>query len=99
MENYIHYEAINEAFELSLETNYSNFDDVPTLVAIAVHEASESTKAWHEINDKKRGQKESKAKKKLNREAINCMTPARLTQVDPGDEVRLWLREISQYIL
>ncbi|MDP2503727.1 ATP-binding protein [Vibrio splendidus] len=99
MENYIHYEAINEAFDLSLETNYSDFDDVPTLVAMAVHEASESTRAWHEINDKKRGQKESKAKKKLNREAINCMTPARLTLVDPADEVRCWLREVSQYVL
>lgn len=99
MENYIHYEAINEAFELSLKNNYSDFDDVPTLVAMAVHEASESTREWHEINDKKRGQKESKVKKKLNREAINCMTPSRLTQVDHADEVRSWLREISQYVL
>ena len=98
MENYIHYEAINEAFDLSLDSNYSNFDDVPTLVAIAVHEASESTKDWNELNDKKRGQKESKAKKKLNRDAIDYMTPVRLTEVDPEDEVRLWLREISQYI-
>ncbi|ELK2076978.1 ATP-binding protein [Vibrio alginolyticus] len=98
MENYIHYEAINEAFELSLTSNYSDFDDVPTLVAIAVHEASESTKEWDEVNEKKRGQKESKAKKKLNREAISCMSPVRLTQVDPADEVRTWLREISQYI-
>nr|WP_304945120.1 AAA family ATPase [Vibrio campbellii] len=98
MENYIHYEAINEAFDLSLDSNYSNFDDVPTLVAIAVHEASESTKDWNELNDKKRGQKESKAKKKLNRDAIDYMTPVRLTEVDLEDEVRLWLREISQYI-
>ncbi|MEZ8056081.1 ATP-binding protein [Vibrio atlanticus] len=99
MENYIHYEAINDTFALSLDSNYSSFDDVPTLVAIAVHEASESTKLWDELNDKKRGQKESKAKKKLNREALSCMTPARLTQVDPEGEVRLWLREISQYVL
>lgn len=99
MENYIHYEAINDTFALSLDSNYSSFDDVPTLVAIAVHEASESTKLWDDLNDKKRGQKESKAKKKLNREALSCMTPARLTQVDPEGEVRLWLREISQYVL
>ncbi|MCZ8500902.1 ATP-binding protein [Vibrio lentus] len=63
MENYVHYEAINEAFDLSLTSNYANFDDVPTLVAIAVHEASESTREWNEVSDKKRGQKESKAKK------------------------------------
>ena len=98
MENYIHYEAINEAFDLSLDSNYSNFDDVPTLVAIAVHGASESPKTWDELTDKKRGQKESKAKKKLNRDAIDNMTPVRLTEVDPEDEVRLWLREISQYV-
>ena len=98
MENYIHFQAINDAFDLNLENNFSNFDDVPTLVAIEVHNASETTKLWEEVNDKKRGQKESKAKKKLNREAISFMTPELLTEIDKDDEVRTWLKDISQYI-
>jgi hypothetical protein len=99
MENYINFEAINEGFGISLVENFAEFDDVPTLVAMAVHEASESTKTWNELIDKKRSQKESKAKKRLNREVISYMTPERLTQVDQHGEVRTWLREISQYIL
>ncbi|MFW1364156.1 ATP-binding protein [Vibrio parahaemolyticus] len=99
MENYINFEAINEGFGISLVDNFAEFDDVPTLVAMAVHEASESTKTWNELIDKKRSQKESKAKKRLNREVISYMTPERLTQVDQHGEVRTWLREISQYIL
>lgn len=99
MENYVHFEAINQVFDLNLSDNYEAFDDVPSLVAIAVHDASESTKAWGEINDKKRGQKESKAKKRLNREVIDYMTPELLSEVDQNDEVRSWLREISQHIL
>lgn len=95
MENYIHFEAINQEFKLSLTCNYENFDDVPNLVAQAVHEASESPNAWDDLDDEKRGQKEGKAKKRLNRGAINYMTSAHLSHIDPKDEVRTWLRKIS----
>ncbi|WP_299263223.1 ATP-binding protein [uncultured Psychrosphaera sp.] len=98
MENYIHFEAINEVFETTLTENFQAFDDVPTLVAQAVHEASGSTVPWDEVTDKKKGQKESKAKKRLNREAINNMTPERLSNIDPDGEVLSWLSEISRHL-
>jgi len=98
MENYIHYEAINAEFELQLTMNYNEFDDVPTLVAQAVHAASDSTTAWVDITDKKRGLKESKAKKRLNRGAIDNMTVEQLSEVDPHGEVIGWLRTISGYL-
>lgn len=98
MENYIHFEAINEEFEITLTENFQAFDDVPTLVAQAVHEASESTVPWDEVSDKKQGQKESKAKKRLNRGAINNMTPERLSNIDLDGEVISWLSEISRHL-
>lgn len=95
MENYIHFEAINQEFKLSLTCNYENFDDVPNLVAQAVHEASESPHAWDDLGEEKRGQKEGRAKKRLNRGAITYMTSAHLSHIDQKDEVRTWLRKIS----
>jgi putative ATP-dependent endonuclease of OLD family len=98
MENYIHFEAINEEFDINLTENFQAFDDVPTLVAKAVHDNSESTNLWDELSEKKRGQKESKAKKRLNRGAIENMTQERLNVVDPDGEVLSWLSEISRHL-
>lgn len=98
MENYLHYEAINFEFGLQLVSNYNDFDDVPFLVARAVHEASDSTIAWEEVSEKKRGQKESRAKKRLNRGAVDHMTSERLIEVDPSNEVVGWLRKIGDYL-
>ncbi|MFL0806535.1 MAG: ATP-binding protein [Oceanobacter sp.] len=95
MENYIHFEAINEEFEIQLTENFQPFDDVPTLVAKAVHEASESTVAWDNLDEKKQGKKESKAKKRLNRGSISYMTLDRLNNVDSDGEVLTWIRAIS----
>jgi len=98
MENYIHFEAINQEFEIQLTENFQPFDDVPSLVAKAVHEASESTAAWEDLDEKKQGKKESKAKKRLNRGAIENMTLERLNNVDSDGEVLTWLGEISVHL-
>lgn len=98
MENYIHFEAINEEFELQLTENFCSFDDVPVMVAKAVHDASESTVDWDDLDEKKQGKKEGKAKKRLNRGAVSNMTMARLHGADPDGEVLTWLREISRHL-
>jgi len=98
MENYIHHEAINEEFGLTLTARFNDFDDVPALIAKAVHEASDSDVDWENVTDKKRSQKESKAKKRLNRGAIDRMTLPRLSEVDPNDEILSWVKEISTYL-
>lgn len=98
MENYIHFEAINEEFEIHLTENLQSFDDVPVLVAKVVHDASESTVGWEDLDEKKQSRKESKAKKRLNRGAVSNMTMARLHSADPDGEVLTWLREISKYL-
>lgn len=98
MENYIHFEAINEEFEIQLTENFCSFDDAPVMVAKVVHEASESTVDWGDLDEKKQGKKESKAKKRLNRGGVSNMTMARLHSADPDGEVLTWLREISRHI-
>ena len=99
MENYIHFEAINEEFEIQLTENFQAFDDVPVMVAKAVHDASQSTVDWEDLDEKKRDKKESKAKKRLNRAAVSNMTKVRLDSADPDGEVLTWLREISRHLL
>lgn len=98
MENYIHFEAINEEFEIQLNQNFQHFDDVPTLVAMAVHNASGSATVWANLDDKKKSQKESKAKKRLNRGAVKQMTLERLNNVDPDGEVLQWLNAIGRHL-
>jgi len=98
MENYIHFESINQEFNLQLTTNFQPFDDVPSLVAKAVHEASEAQGLWEDLEHKKRSEKESRAKKRLNRGAIKTMTIERLNNVDTDGEVLTWLSTISAHL-
>ena len=94
MENYIHPRVI-----ASILPNYCGngdpFEDVPELVARAIHEDSESTVAWNSLEEDKRGKKISQAKRRLNDEMAAQMTPELLTEIDPQDEVRKWLRMIG----
>jgi len=57
IENYLHPEAIKSV--RGLEIAFGDFDDVPMLVAKALHEASESTGSWDELSDEDRNKKES----------------------------------------
>ena len=96
-ENYIHVDAINEEFNIQI-VPFLAFDDVPLLVAEAVHTASESPHLWSTLDDKSKSHKESGAKKRLNRGAVSRMSAARLNTSDPGDDVRTWLRHINRYL-
>lgn len=98
MENYIHFEAINEEFGINLIENFQPFDDVPTMVAKAIHDASGSPTAWEDLDEKKRGKKESNAKKRLNRGAIKNMTLERLNSIDIDSDVLTWIRSISSHL-
>jgi len=96
LENYIHKDLIAAEYP-----NYAgagvDFEDVPTLFAQAVHEASDSEYRWVDIltDPEKLGKKVSSAKKRLCSEFAAKMTPELLTKVDPDGEVRGWLREIG----
>jgi putative ATP-dependent endonuclease of OLD family len=93
-ENYIHQQAILRVHP-NLTLTIEDFSSVPTIVAIALHERSESEVSWEDLTEEKRQKKISQAKSWLNREAVVHMTPQLLTEIDPDNEVRSWLTDIG----
>lgn len=104
MENYLHFEAINEAYvqqcnvDLGLRANFGDFDDVPAVIAELVHDASDSPNAWADLDVEIRGKKISKAKRILNHVASALMTNARIGDVDPVGDIRGWFEQMKQLI-
>ena len=96
MENLLHIDAIREEFGHA-PVGIAPFDDVPAVVAEMVHTAA-SPNPWATLDDEKRGKKISQAKRRLNRAVADRMTPVRLSASDSADEVRIWLRQIGQYL-
>jgi hypothetical protein len=101
IENYLHFEAINEAYAavcnigLGLAANFAEFDDVPARIAEMVHAASGSPKAWAALDAETKDEKMSKAKRILNDHAAARMTKARLDQVDPDGHVVSWFSDMK----
>ncbi|TIO76174.1 MAG: ATP-binding protein [Mesorhizobium sp.] len=101
MENYVHPDAISEGYAdnhiaIVLPPNFAPFDDVPTLVAQAVHAAT-SPNPWP-ADDETQRRKVSRAKHQINGAAMAKMTAQRFGQVDPNNEVRGWLLTIGQML-
>lgn len=96
MENYIHPDAIRTALGISIISG--DFVDVPALVAEQFHITSGSPVSWLSLDNEKRRKKISSAKRRLNTEAVEKMTPTLLTSIDPNSDVRNWLNEIRSII-
>jgi putative ATP-dependent endonuclease of OLD family len=102
MENLLHSEAIREAYRaneiaLDLPNVFADFDDVPTLVAQAVHAATART-PWPATEIRKCDQKVSRAKSMLNNGAVSKMNAARLAETDPTGEVLSWMEQIGRIV-
>ncbi len=101
MENYLHYDAINEAYTRvcnithGLAANFAAFDDVPVKIAEMVHAASGSPTAWAALDEETRDKKISNAKRNLNEHAASSMTKVRLDQVDPDGHVLSWFNDMK----
>jgi len=98
MENYLHPTAIQSACPDAAGIAFGDQDDVPLIVAQTVHAASDSEKTWNELNAKKQSRKMSQAKKWLNVNAVQAMTPDLLQKIDPNDEVLGWFRIIDDRV-
>lgn len=101
MENYLHFEAINEAYArfnipVGLSDNFADFDDVPAAVAQRVHAASGTAQLWQQFDENSRKRKISHVKAHLNNVAASIMTKERLDQVDPDGHVIGWFTEMKQ---
>lgn len=101
-ENYIHFEAINQAYanngiQLRLNTNFGSFDDVPVEIAKIVHGAN-GTGRWQDLPETQQKRKELSAKHVLNSAAAALMTRAQLDEIDPNGEVISWFAEMRGLI-
>lgn len=99
LESYIHHEAIMEAYaanglDIAVAGPFAPFDDVPLIVAQAVHMAS-GDGPWGELSEEKRRRKESRAKATLNNAAVSRMTADRLAQTDPDRDISGWFASIA----
>lgn len=101
MENYLHKDAIVEAYaenkiDITLP-DFADFDDVPSLVAEQVH-AVKNGSSWNDLTDCKKKKKISGAKRQLNGLAVKKMSIPRLEKSDPSHDIRGWLADIAQII-
>jgi len=94
LENYIHLPLLTAAAPGYAGTG-SDFDDVPSLFAEAIHTADPNAQAWTALSVEKKKKKVSNAKTHLNSEIVQRMTPVLLTQADQTDEIRRWLRAVG----
>lgn len=101
MENYVHRDAITEAYAdnhiaITLPAQFAAFDDVPAMVAQAVHAAT-SPHPWP-ADEESRRKKISRAKHQINGPAVAKMTAQRFGIVDPQNEVRDWMLAIGHML-
>jgi putative ATP-dependent endonuclease of OLD family len=92
IENYLHPAAILEASGLAL--SFADADDVATLAARARLQAT-AEKNWESLSLRARRRLRGKAKKWLNRDAVDRMTVERLAERDAQGEIRAWLLTIA----
>ncbi|MBA7509713.1 hypothetical protein ES705_01677 [subsurface metagenome] len=103
IENYLHKDAIITAYKelginLTIMTNFDSFDNIPQKVAQIVNEVSDSPKAWNELTDKKKEEKESKAKRQLCSLASKYMNRALLYEIDPDGDLLQWFKDIKDLL-
>ncbi|MCE9552387.1 MAG: ATP-dependent endonuclease [Planctomycetes bacterium] len=96
LENYIHPEALRRV--RGLHVSYGPEDDVAELVARRTYDLLGGTHPWQTIPSRKRRQMKHRAKRWLNTEVVDAITPALLAEQDPAGDVRSWLEAIQWLI-
>lgn len=96
MENYLHHGAIQAAKSMAAIEPVGKYDSVPLSVARAVFLADNTEQEWNALTKESQKNKANNTKSWLNTDAVDRMTAELLTDIDPDDDVRGWLREISR---
>ena len=97
LENYLH-PAVIQAIAPQFPNAIADFDDVPLMLAEALHNAEHAAPAWNTVTPENKKRKASKAKKRLNQECVDAMTHPLLLATDPNGEIIQWLREIGNHL-
>ncbi len=95
MENYIHPDAVNGV--LGISVSYGDNDDVPEIVAKAVHQNA-STKSWGSLEKDKKDKKISQVKKRMNQDVTKTLTVNQIKLTDKDHEIETWLGIIKQVL-
>jgi putative ATP-dependent endonuclease of OLD family len=93
LENYLHPQCLFDV--RGIEVEFGDDDDVPEIVARQCYKRSVGEPAWEELTGRARKRCRERAKRWLNREAVDRMTPERLAERDQVGEVRGWLRAMA----
>jgi len=96
LENYLHPSAVREVSSLVLD--FDDDDDVADMVARACFERQDHELPWEELLGRARKRCRETAKRWLNRQAVERMTPGQLDERDPEGEVRGWLEAIGEMV-
>lgn len=96
IENYLHPDAIKMA--LNIDLDFDDGDDVPMLVAKAIHEAAPEARPWREVDEESVKKKISRAKRRLCGEAAAQLTTEMLQERDPDGEMEGWFRRIAEAV-
>ena len=107
MENYIHPNAIMSAYkdyniEIEIkEDEIGNNTDVPNLVAQKVYKAKnkDNSKEWDELDSGVQKKKQDKAKRILNKSAVERMTQKQLKEIDGWEEIKKWMCAIKECLV
>ena len=102
MENYVHPEAIQAAYaanglNVNLPAQFADFDDVPLIVAQALHQEGGET-PWAELKPENQRDKQSRAKRFINSQGVQQMSADHLAETDPEGEIAEWLTSICSKI-
>ncbi len=96
MENYLHPACIAAEFQYPAEPAFTDWCDVPALVAEHVHFTSGAANPWDQLDPEKQSKKQSRAKTRLNNAVASSMTLAQLREVDAGGEILGWFQAITE---
>src|SRR5690606_7219315 len=96
LENYLHPEAVRECRGLSV--SWDDDESVPEHIARHLFEARGPGREWDSLSYRARRRLRDRAKRWLNTEAVDRMTPERLREGDPGGEILSWLRSLDELL-
>jgi hypothetical protein len=97
LENYLHPDTIR-AIAPNFPSAIQDFDDVPLMLAQALHTGDPAAQPWASVKKDKQKEKSSAAKRRLNTECVDKMTPSLLAQSDQQGEIVSWLRHMASAI-
>ena len=96
LESYLHPACIRAVSGLDL--TFNGDDDVAELVARACHERDGTEPPWVLLPGRAKKRCRERAKRWLNRAAVDRMVPSLLEESDLAGEVRVWLAAIAKML-